>query len=98
LLINESIAKVYVFGKEVDLTHTEYAIVLHLHDNRPNVCPRSSIIATAWPDIKAGDIKDLGMEATLNVNLANIRKKLREASGGFTFLETIQKRGIRMLV
>lgn len=96
--INEMTAEVYIFGKEIKLTPIEYQIVRYLHENSPNLCLRNNIIATAWSDVKLETARDLGMDELLNVNLVNIRKKVREASGGFTFLETIRGRGIRMLV
>ena len=62
-------------GKEIRLTQTEYNIVTVLAHHAGRVMTYSSIIRAVWGTTDEGSVKKL------QVNLANIRKKLGEHPG-----------------
>ena len=66
---------VTVAGAEVKLTQTEYNILALLSEHTGKVLTYSSIISTIWGRIDEGSTKKL------QVNMANIRKKLGSKPG-----------------
>ena len=66
---------VTVAGAEVTLTQTEYNILALLSEHTGKVLTYSSIISTIWGRIDEGSTKKL------QVNMANIRKKLGSKPG-----------------
>lgn len=85
--------KVYVFGERVKLTPLEYRLIAHLHRYAGRICSYDALIAELWPDTNPFERK-----ASLEVLLHDVRAKLRAASGGFTFLETVRGQGVRLVV
>ena len=67
--------KVYVNRKEVHLTQTEYNIVALLSEYPGKVLTYTAIIRGIWGEADTGSIKKL------QVNMANIRKKLGSRPG-----------------
>ena len=67
--------KVYVGGQEVRLTQTEYNIVALLSEYPGKVLTYTAIIRGIWGEADSGSIKKL------QVNMANIRKKLGSRPG-----------------
>ena len=70
LLIQYERRKVYVGGEEIKLTQTEYNIVAFLSQHAGRVMTYAAIVKAIWGDT------DIGSTKKLQVNMANIRKKL----------------------
>lgn len=85
--------KVYVFGEQVKLTPLEYRLVAYLHRHAPHLCSYDELMAALW-----GDANPYERKGNLEVLLHDVRAKLRAASGGFTFMETVRGQGVRMVV
>ena len=67
--------KVRISGQEIHLTQTEYNIVALLSESPGKVLTYASIIRGIWGEADSGSIKKL------QVNMANIRKKLGSRPG-----------------
>ena len=70
LEINYERRKVFVDGQEVRLTQTEYNILALLSQHTGKVLTYATIIRSVWGSMDDGSVKKL------QVNMANIRKKL----------------------
>lgn len=79
-------------GKEVKLTQTEYNIVTALAHHAGKVMTYSAIIRAVWGSTDEGSIKKL------QVNLANIRKKLGERPGDRKYIDNELGVGYRMMI
>jgi DNA-binding winged helix-turn-helix (wHTH) protein len=88
--IERSRGRVYVFGERVELSPQEYALVAYLHQNHGQLCLYESLIGATWPD----EATVVERKESLEVVLTQLRKKLRDASGGFTFMQTVRGQGI----
>ncbi len=55
------------------------------------MCYYHELAAYIWPDIRSDDRK-----RDLEVLLVKVRKKIRVASGGFTFMQTLRGEGVRL--
>lgn len=86
--------KVLVFGADVPLRGLEYRLLAYLYDHLGEVCAYDDLLAHLWPDFHKVD----GRRAELDVYLARVRARLREASGGFTFMQTLRGHGIRLVL
>lgn len=75
LTINYERRKVFVDGQEVRLTQTEYNIVAFLSEHAGRVMTYAAIVRAIWGDTDASSTKKL------QVNMANIRKKLGSRPG-----------------
>lgn len=64
---------VYVKGKQIELTSTEFSILNTLFKNPGKVFNREEMLLKAYPDYKGNDILD----RTIDVHIKNIRKKLK---------------------
>lgn len=78
-------------GREVRLTQTEYNIVTVLAHHAGRVMTYSSIIRAVWGTTDEGSVKKL------QVNLANIRKKLGEKPGSRRYISNELGVGYRMI-
>ena len=78
-------------GSEIRLTQTEYNIVSVLAHHAGQVMTYSSIIRAVWGSTDEGSIKKL------QVNLANIRKKLGERPGDRRYISNELGVGYRMI-
>ena len=81
---------VTVAGAEVKLTQTEYNILALLSEHTGKVLTYSSIISTIWGRIDEGSTKKL------QVNMANIRKKLGSKPGDNRYIINELGVGYRM--
>ena len=70
LIIDYDRRQISVGGKPVHLTQTEYNILFYLSQHAGKVMTYSSIIRAVWGSMDSGSIKKL------QVNMANIRKKM----------------------
>lgn len=71
LSIDYDARRVFMKDNEIKLTQTEYNILSFLSEHRGKMITYSTIIKTIW-----GDRADEGSIKKLQVNMANIRKKL----------------------
>ena len=76
LEIDYDARQVFMAGKEMHLTQTEYNIVALLSENRGKMMTYSAIIKAIW-----GDYSSEGSIKKLQVNMANIRKKFGDKPG-----------------
>lgn len=91
LLIDYDRRQVSVAGKQVHLTQTEYNILALLSQHAGKVMTYSSIIRSIWGSMDNGSIKKL------QVNMANIRKKLNCRPGDNRYVTNELGVGYRML-
>lgn len=89
LEINTASHKVFVNGKEVQLTTKEYELLLFLASNPNNVFSKEQIFDTIWGEEYYGDL------ATVAVHIQKIRKKIEKDSSNPEYIETIWGAGYR---
>ena len=75
MLIQYERRKVYVGGEELKLTQTEYNIVAFLSEHAGRVMTYPAIVRAIWGDTDCGSTKKL------QVNMANLRRKLGSRPG-----------------
>lgn len=81
---------VTVGGEEIKLTQTEYNIVAYLSEHTGKVLTYASIICAIWGSADLGSVKKL------QVNMANIRKKLGSRPGESGYIKNELGVGYRM--
>ena len=91
LLINYERRKVFVAGEEVKLTQTEYNIVAFLSEHAGRVMTYPAIVKAIWGDTDCGSTKKL------QVNMANIRRKLGSRPGQNNYILNELGVGYRMI-
>ena len=90
LIIDYDRRQVTVDGTEIKLTQTEYNILAYLSQHTGKVLTYSVIIGAIWGRIDEGSIKKL------QVNMANIRKKLGSRPGDNRYIINELGVGYRM--
>ena len=91
MIINYERRKVFVAGQEVKLTQTEYNIVAFLSEHAGRVMTYASIVKAIWGDTDCGSTKKL------QVNMANIRKKMGSRPGSNNYILNELGVGYRMI-
>ena len=91
LEINYERRKVFVAGQEIKLTQTEYNIVEFLSEHAGRVMTYAAIVRAIWGDTDCGSTKKL------QVNMANIRKKLGSRPGSNNYILNELGVGYRMI-
>ena len=91
LEINYERRKVFVAGQEIKLTQTEYNIVAFLSEHAGRVMTYAAIVRAIWGDTDCGSTKKL------QVNMANIRKKLGSRPGSNNYILNELGVGDRMI-
>ena len=91
LHIDFSRRQITLSGSEVHLTQTEYNIVSVLAHHAGQVMTYAAIIRAVWGSTDEGSVKKL------QVNLANIRKKLGERPGDRRYISNELGVGYRMM-
>ena len=91
LTINYERRKVFVDGREAKLTQTEYNIVAFLSEHAGRVMTYAAIVRAIWGDMDCGSTKKL------QVNMANIRKKLGSRPGSNPYILNELGVGYRMV-
>ena len=91
LVIDYDRRQVTVNGNEVHLTQTEYNILSFLSEHTGKVLTYSAIIGSIWGRMDEGSVKKL------QVNMANIRKKLGSRPGDNRYIINELGVGYRML-
>jgi two-component system KDP operon response regulator KdpE len=90
LLIDYDTRRVYIAGSEIKLTQTEYNIVCVLSQQSGKMLTYSAIIKAIWGS------NDEGSTKKLQVNMANIRKKLGAKPGEDSYIINELGVGYRM--
>ncbi|MDR2562772.1 MAG: response regulator transcription factor [Prevotellaceae bacterium] len=72
LSIDVETKRIFIDGKAIDLTKTEFEILYHLVVNAGRIYSRENILDVVWPD------DAYVLERTVDVHLARLRKKLGE--------------------
>ena len=91
LTINYERRKVFVGEEEIKLTQTEYNIVAFLSEHAGRVMTYPAIVKAIWGDTDCGSTKKL------QVNMANIRRKLGSRPGKNTYILNELGVGYRMI-
>ena len=91
LEINYERRKVFVAGQEIKLPQTEYNIVAFLSELAGRVMTYAAIVRAIWGDTDCGSTKKL------QVNMANIRKKLGSRPGSNNYILNELGVGYRMI-
>ena len=91
LIIDYDRRQVSVDGNVIHLTQTEYNILFYLSQHMGKVMTYSAIIRAVWGSMDSGSIKKL------QVNMANIRKKLGISPGDNRYFINELGVGYRML-
>lgn len=89
LEINTASHKVFVNGKEVQLTTKEYELLVFLASNPNIVFTKEHIFDTIW------DAEYCGDTATVAVHIQKIRKKIEKDPSNPEFIETLWGTGYR---
>ncbi|MBL4933558.1 response regulator transcription factor [Clostridium paridis] len=92
LEINTSSHRIFVYGKEVQMTSKEYAILLLLASNPNVVFTKEHIFDRIWGDEYYGDT------ATIPVHIQKIRKKIEKDPSNPEFIETLWGTGYRFKI
>lgn len=90
MVIDYDRRQVFIAGEEIKLTQTEYNILAFLSQHTGKVLTYSVIISNIWGRIDEGSIKKL------QVNMANIRKKLGSKPGDNRYIINELGVGYRM--
>ena len=91
LTIDYERRRVFVNGREIKLTQTEYNIVVLLSEHSGRVMTYSSIVRTIWGGT------DYSSTKKLQVNIANIRKKFGSTPGDNPYIQNELGIGYRMI-
>lgn len=89
LEINTAAHKVYVNGREVQITTKEYELLLFLASNPNIVFSKEHIFDTIWGEDYFGEI------ATVAVHIQKVRKKIEKDPSDPQYIETIWGAGYR---
>ncbi|MDQ7092028.1 response regulator transcription factor [Desulfosporosinus sp. PR] len=89
LEINTASHKVFVNGKEIPMTTTEYELLVFFATNPNIVFSKEHIFATIWGDEYFGDT------ATVSVHVQKIRKKIERDPSNPEYIETLWGAGYR---
>jgi len=92
LSIHYDIRRIYIGENEISLTQTEYNIVVLLSQNMGRVMTYDAIVRGIWGTNEIGSIKKL------QVNMANIRRKMGIKPGENRYILTEMGVGYRMAV
>jgi DNA-binding response OmpR family regulator len=90
LLIDRSRREVRVDDQPVDLTKTEFDLLAELVRGEGRVWTRAELVSAVW-----GSGWD-GGEHTVDVHMANLRRKLGQSGGGASYIETVRGVGFRL--
>lgn len=81
--------KVFVNGKQVQFTTTEYTVLVFLASNPNFVFTKDQLFNSIWGE------EDFGDTATVAVHIQKIRKKIEKDPGNPQYIETIWGTGYR---
>ena len=90
LLVDPRAREVRVDGAEIELTRTEFDLLAHLVSNPGVVVAREDLLKAVWATEFVPDSTHV-----VDVHLANLRRKLRQASADNQWIRTIRGVGFR---
>ena len=90
LLVDSRSREVRVDGTGIDLTRTEFDLLAHLVSHPGVVVAREDLLRAVWATEFVPDSTHV-----VDVHLANLRRKLRQASGDNQWIRTIRGVGFR---
>lgn len=93
LVIDYNARQIFINNKEIKLTQTEYNILALLSENSGKMMTYAAIIKAIW-----GEIAQEGSIKKLQVNMANIRKKLGDKPGEQNYIANELGVGYRLNV
>lgn len=84
-------------GELVNLTRTEFELLAALHGARGRIVPKNDLAALLWPDQHApgGRVTDADRR-TVEVHMANVRRKLGDSPTSPRFIHTVRGLGYRL--
>jgi len=95
LQINEASREVFVDGRKVQLTQTEFRLLLYLYKNPNRLCSREEILSKVF-DVKGTATKsDKGL---LNTHIDRLRKKIELNPAKNQYFVTIRGEGYRLIL
>ena len=97
-----------IFGRLIRFTPQEYTLLEYLYTHKNEICLYHDIIAHIWaPQPRTSERIQASLEKlyadpddysykkeALDILVAKVRRKIRDASGGISFIETIHGRGL----
>ena len=90
LLVDQRAREVRVDGREIELTRTEFDLLAHLVNNPGVVVGRHDLLKAVWATDFVPDCTHV-----VDVHLANLRRKLRDADADNQWIRTIRGVGFR---
>ncbi|MEV0893155.1 response regulator transcription factor [Promicromonospora sp. MEB111] len=83
-------------GEPVHLTRTEFVLLAALHEARGRPVPKGDLARLLWPDEHGygGDVTDADRR-TVEVHVANVRRKLGDSPTSPRFIHTVRGLGYR---
>lgn len=83
-------------GEPIHLTRTEFVLLAALHDARGRPVPKGDLARLLWPDEHGygGDVTDADRR-TVEVHMANVRRKLGDSPTSPRFIHTVRGLGYR---
>jgi len=82
--------KIYVTGKEVQLSKREFKLLECMMRNPKKVFTKNNLYETVWQEHFMGD------DNTINVHMSNLRKKLAVANPNENYIQTVWGIGFKM--
>ncbi len=83
LTINRGSHKCFLFGKELQLTPTEFSILWYLCERQGTVVPSEELFEAVWGE------KFLNSSNTVMAHIGRLREKLREPARNPRFIKTV---------
>lgn len=82
---------VFAVGRRVDLTPLEFELLHKLAVHPGKIWSRSELLRSVWGEAY------FGVDRTVDVRVAGLRRKLGERPGGGQYIETIRNHGYRLV-
>ena len=83
LIINRENHKCFLFGKELQLTPTEFSILWYLCEHRGTVVPSEELFEAVWGE------KFLNSNNTVMAHIGRLREKMNEPAKNPKFIKTV---------
>ncbi|MFA3959406.1 winged helix-turn-helix domain-containing protein, partial [Clostridioides difficile] len=91
LVINVNSRKVTFDGESIDLTTMEFEILLFLAENKEQVFSKIEIYNQVWK------MPDIGDQHTVQVHIAQMRKKINSLSREHQYIQTVWGKGYKFV-
>ncbi|HEX2036627.1 MAG TPA: FHA domain-containing protein [Chloroflexota bacterium] len=90
--VNPKAGEAYAYGRVLDLTPKELALLSYLYERAGSVCDKDEIARAVWPEYD-GIVSDYNIE----VQVSRLRQKLRQAGVSGEAIVTVRARGYRLV-